>query len=1199
VAGSGNPRDRKLVAQSLPSTGDAGPTDGAGPRSELEDVPTKKHRVVLAEAPRSPVDTVRSGAPPAPGYPSQARDDGHVTVTRRLSRRGGLFEADTIALPPERSPEDATTESPRPPDAPRPRPSMPPPPAPPPPSPPPEEEPSRYLLRGEYARGGQARVLLVWDRSLEREVAWKEVCVSHAPTQDPAEVQRDVADAERRLLTEARITGQLEHPSIVPVYELAQTCDGKPYYTMRRIHGEDLAAVLGRGLPLQERLSLLGHFLDLCHAIAFAHSRGVIHRDVKPHNVMIGAFGETVLLDWGLARRRAGADGDPGSSLEVRPLEAPGQGQGTLAGSLMGTPAYMSPEQARGQTARVDERTDIWGLGAVLYEILAGRPPHTGASQAEVLRLAAQGVVPPVMSVCREAPPELAAIAHKALEPEPDQRYPSAQALAEDVNAYLTGGRVRVFRYSVGTQLRRLYSRHRTASWAILLAMMVTLVALAAVTVAWDRERDARTLEREEKLVASLTAAEAHLREADRLQVQHRPLSAGVHGAAALLSDPTYPASPLFDPDFAARHSEGGRLWVDALSHVELSRLGPLGGLEHELEAGESLTRVGFPSDGMVVALDHVGHLWTWDLARQQPALDVEACPQGACLLALAPGASLATADPTGRVTWWQAGSAQPVWSVQLDEAQPGAVVVGPKGTRLAVASRDGRVHLLATADGRVQTILRAGPGPFGAIAFSPDEARIALATVGGEVVIVEVSGRNPARPLVASAGSWTSLAFSPDGYRLLGSGSGERTVIWDLRGEALPLALADGDAHLSSGAFSPDGSIVAVGGYDGVLRLWDSATGSLRGSAAAHPQGVLATAFSPDGHHLATAGLDGLVRVWGLARHQRPSELVAGPPARGIALSGTQPWLATAGEDGVVRVFDTRTGQVVHAVDTGPHPVVELTLTPDDAVVISAHADHTVRAWDLASGAPLWSYGGQGGGIRGLVVPPPGDTVVSAARDGSLALLDLETGTGQPLLRDAAPLWALAASPDGRVLATGDGRGRVQLRDRADGTLQRELDGHHDWVTGLAFSADGGRLASTGKDARVLIRDVGTGATIATLEGHQRWVNSVSFSADGARLLSAGDDGLVILWDVASARPLLRVRRPGIAFVAAFLPDGESFAFLEGHAIHLVPLARYDLPHPPPGPLLLEVLARGGLALRGLDVMPARLDPTGQPPPR
>jgi tetratricopeptide (TPR) repeat protein/tRNA A-37 threonylcarbamoyl transferase component Bud32 len=343
-------------------------------------------------------------------------------------------------------------------------------------------EAGRWEIRGEHGRGGQARVLVVLDRRLGREVARKELPPAEAPGAQASQDGRTRA-AEARLVREATITGQLEHPGIVPVYDLGENPDGRPYYLMRLLRGETLARRLKGSAGLAERLRLLGQYWDVCNAVAYAHSRGVVHRDIKPENVMLGSFGETVVLDWGLAKAR-GQEDVRGRDLEDRLQRlgrAPTDSSSTLAGSVLGTPAYMSPEQASGEVERIDERSDVWSLGAMLYELLSGRTPHQGATPYEIVGKAIQSEVQPVRALCPEAPVELAAIAEKALQRDPAARYPSARELAEEISAYMTGGRVRAHAYRPWELLRRFAARHK----AVLSVAALALLILAGVG-AWS-----------------------------------------------------------------------------------------------------------------------------------------------------------------------------------------------------------------------------------------------------------------------------------------------------------------------------------------------------------------------------------------------------------------------------------------------------------------------------------------------------------------------------------------------------------------------------------------------------------------------------------------------------------------------------------------------------------------------------------------
>jgi serine/threonine-protein kinase len=341
----------------------------------------------------------------------------------------------------------------------------------------------RYTLTRLHAQGGIGQVWLAHDEDLGRDVALKELRPE----------SQDSPAAAARFLEEAKVTGQLEHPGIVPVYELVRPRDGRPCYAMRFVGGGTLADAVrayhrkrgaGQAGPLDLR-ELLAAFVAACNAVAYAHARGVLHRDLKPQNVALGDFGEVLVLDWGLAK----VVGRPDEPTSLLPLAlGPGDGSGrTQQGQVLGTPAYMAPEQAEGRLDRVGPRTDVYGLGAVLYEVLTGAPPFDGADTPEVLRKVIHEPPTPPRRAVAATPAALEAVCLKALAKRPEERYPSAAELAHEVRRWLADEPVAAYRDPLTTRLGRWGRRHRPLVAAAAAVLVAATAALAAGTLLLGR----------------------------------------------------------------------------------------------------------------------------------------------------------------------------------------------------------------------------------------------------------------------------------------------------------------------------------------------------------------------------------------------------------------------------------------------------------------------------------------------------------------------------------------------------------------------------------------------------------------------------------------------------------------------------------------------------------------------------------------
>jgi serine/threonine protein kinase len=399
----------------------------------------------------------------------------------------------------------------------------------------PAADPERYRIVRPHAQGGIGRVLVALDTELNREVALKQIKPELAD--DPA--------SRARFLLEAEITGRLEHPGVVPVYGLGRDARGRPYYAMRFVRGESLRKAIDtfhaddagsrRRHPDRELAfrKLLARFVEVCNAVAYAHSRGVIHRDIKPANILLGPYGETLLVDWGLAKVIGrGAPGDATPEAEARRIEPgavladeatlrvenhAGSGE-TLAGTAIGTPGYMSPEQAAGDLRRIGPASDVYSLGATLYCLATGRSPFEEREVASMLRRAQAAEFPPPRQIQGRVPRALEAIILKAMARRPEDRYGSARALVEDVELWLADAPLSAYRESWPARLLRWLTRHRVAVTALgaaglvaLAGLMVVLVLEAAANVRLARSRAQVEQANDEHLrqIQKLNAAQA------------------------------------------------------------------------------------------------------------------------------------------------------------------------------------------------------------------------------------------------------------------------------------------------------------------------------------------------------------------------------------------------------------------------------------------------------------------------------------------------------------------------------------------------------------------------------------------------------------------------------------------------------------------------------------------------------------------
>ena len=923
-----------------------------------------------------------------------------------------------------------------------------------------------FELGGVIGRGGMGEVRHAWDPWLLRDVALKTAA-------------SDVPASTAALIREARLTARLTHPNIIPVFAADRDQVGRPRYAMRLLDGRPLTAALAGCADGPARLAYVRNLIDVAGAVAYAHGNGVIHADLSPNNVIVGAYGETVVADWGLAVTREEAAGGAESG-----------------GGTVGT---RSPEQARGLP--LDARSDVYGLGALLYEVLTGTAP----------RDASRGPVPPVRSVAPTAPVELAAIADRALALDPEQRYPTARAFGDDLLAWFEGRRVSAHAYTVWELARRLAVAWRaplaTAALGLVLVLAVLVYGLARTAQQRDRALRAEVAAVDARAEAETSLSRALVAQALVAAGDHREMEAELLAASALALGESADARGVLS-------AFGGPVGLRSVARVPgpacNERVAAADGRHYLCAAGAEMSIRAVDAPSVVVAawpghpksavfsvdgasvrfLDHDGAFWEW--AYPAPPRQV---PGGMVQTTGRLGASrvpdlVAFVGGLGAGTHRTTGLPEPSQPLCSGHGAPRDALVDP-ASRLVVACEDGGI--VRVTDG-VPTLISPGDPTDGAptaIAWDVPTSRILVGTATGRVVVLDpVTGARLARidglpngihavygagdRFVALSAGRVEAVTVPDGRRLLSVRAPDAAAAWTDGGRTLRVisdvvetwALADAEParRIEAGVgiaaldLSADGRLVAVGGGSGVADVYRRDRGE-RVASLAWQRGVIKDlAFSPDGRFLAVGAAGAL----GLRVFEAPGWAVVPPDfdqgvrrlawlSDGTLLGATwRPRLIVRSPAGVYTEMEDWEG-------------IDLEADPTGGQAVAVSSDHGV--YTITPGTPPV--------VRPLVVADEGIAADVGPTGTLVALPDRVIrydASGTPLVTFVIPAGAadVAVSPDGSLVAVGLVDGVLLVHRASDGAVVAHLHGHEGRVAALAFSADGLWLASGGWDGVV-----------------------------------------------------------------------------------------------------------------------------------
>ncbi len=1043
---------------------------------------------------------------------------------------------------------------------------------------------SRYAVSGEIARGGMGIILDGQDLDIRRELAIKVL------------IEREASDPESkaRFLEEAQIQGQLEHPNICPVHELGKDVQGRPYFTMKKVRGRSLFDLLeslrkgrdGAGYPLAR---LLGVFVKVCDAVAFAHSRGVLHRDLKPHNIMMGEFGEVLVMDWGLAKIVGRADAaTPGRIVSDR---ADADLELSLQGSVLGTPAYMPPEQALGRLKDIDERSDVYSLGAILYEILTLHPPVEGKNAIDLITRAARGaIVPPSRrSPGRAVPADLEAASMKALATRREDRYASAPALRDDVTAFLEGRTLAAAEYTLLQIAAKWFRRNRIFALTASVAALVLLGASVAYVIGVSKARDAEA-ESARKAVHEANRAVASARVA-RLRLAESLVAQGdAYRVARRWSD----AKRLYEDALGKFRKEGAptlkadlalqEFYHESPSPLLVIRGNPGGGL-HALAVSPDGRRLLSGSEG--------GTLRLLETSTGRELLRLEGGPRIWSVAFTPDGRRAVSAGDDGALKLWDLEAGKCAGAYLGHEGAVLAVAVSPDGLNVLSGGLDGTLRSWDLERGLRRWERRDRIGLRG-LAVTPDGRRVLAGREDGKLVLMDLERVERIREFGTHAPRVGGVAISPDGLHALSAGDDGTLKLWDL--EAGERAILRGHTgavwHV---AFSADGRLAASAGFDDTVRIWDLEKGEELRCLVGHGHDVYGVAFLPDGRRIVSASYDQSIRVWDRAPFGG-SRVLAGHASHVLHVTLSKDGLLalSAGADGTMILWDVATGRPLRSVRAHRGSVTGVEFLPDGLKAVSCGADRTVALWDLASWRELRRFEGHEELPSQVAVSPEGRLAASASEDGVVRIWSLESARDPKMLKDGpCRFYSLAFSPDGRRLIAGGGD------RRADGSYflrQWEVEsgsspppipiGGVKGIHSLAFSPDGTRvLVATGQGVPddpggapepLALWNLATGRVDRSFKGHTAPVMGAAFVPGRNLIVSGGADKTLRVWNFEDGEEVRAFNTPDVVRSVAASPDGRWILAAAGNLIH-----RWELGPTEPA----ELVSRAATALDSLQV--------------
>ena len=984
----------------------------------------------------------------------------------------------------------------------------------------------------------------------------------------------DTKSVIARFEAERRALAMMDHPNIAKVLDAGTTETGRPFFVMELVRGIRITDYCDQNhLATNQRLEL---FIQVCRAVQHAHQKGIIHRDLKPSNILVtvndpGSPGVPKVIDFGIAKATQGRLTD--------------QTLYTAFEQFIGTPAYMSPEQAMMTNLDIDTRSDIYSLGVLLYELLTGKTPF------ETQELLAAGLEEMRRTICEKEPPrpstrlstmlkgELATMAKahqaeapklirlvrgdldwivmKCLEKDRTRRYETVNGLAADLKRHLTNEPVVARPPSTAYRLRKAWRRHNLAFTAA--AVVAAALVVGTGVSSWQaiEASRARSAEKEQRLAAQAAQKEAERAQdgekSIRLEAEHQLYAAKMNLAQQAWDQNNIgQLRQLLEETKDSPYRGFEWYYWQSQTHLALKTLrGHL----------DKVTSVAFSPDSQRIVTGSVDQTAkVWEAASGRELLTLKGHGNWVDCVAFSPdGQRIVTGSWDGTAKVWEAASGRELLTFRGHSDAIWSVAFSPDGQRIATASMDKTAKVWEAASGRVLLTLTEHSGEVDSVAFSTDGRWIATASEDKTAKVWDAANGHEVLTLKGHSAQIWSVAFSPDGQRIVTGSKDATAKVWDAASGTNLLTLKGHNNVVFSAAFSPNGQRIVTASVDQTAKVWDAANGNELFTLKGHSGQVDSVAFSPDGQWIVTGSQDATAKLWEAAKGKELLTLKGhSNDIFSVAFSSDGQRIVTGSWDGTAKVWEAASGrelltlnrhgnEITSAVSSpdakgGSARVFSAAFSPDGKRIVTGSTQGTAKVWDASSGRELLTLKGHSSVIYSVAFSPDGQRIVTGSADQTAKVW--EAASGRALLTltgHSDEVCSVAFSPDSRRIATASEDKTAKVWDAASGRELLTLKGHSALIWAVAFSPDGQRIVTGSYDGTAKVWDAASGRELLTLKGHSNWVDGVAFSPDGRRIVTGSDDNTAKVWEAATGRELLTLKgHSGGGMSVAFSPDGQ-----------------------------------------------------------